>query len=294
MPDRHSMPARSSANAPATTASQSSPAWTVRRTRPFGVVARSIPRVATRTTRPGKPASAITRLLPPASRSRRSPAASASRTASTRSPSSVTVTSRSAGPPSPSVVSGASGASVLTPTPTSLRALRGSARLRQQLAGHAVGRAAASADQPPRELRAAEVERGVVFPGGADAAVHGDVLARGEVERAAGGHARGARRERELGGRILPRPARVVHERARVLQAAQFLHQAVLDRLVGADRAPERVALLGVGHRHLQARLHRAEGLGADQALGEVPGGAQDVLVDAERCSGGVLEPDVS
>ena len=50
--------------------------------------------------------------------------------------------------------------------------------------GDAVGRVAGAAEQPPRELRAAEVQRRVVLPGRADAAVHGDHRARGVVERA--------------------------------------------------------------------------------------------------------------
>ena len=55
-----------------------------------------------------------------------------------------------------------------------------------------------AAEQPPRELRAAEVQRRVVLPGGADAAVDGDHRARGLVERPAGDRARGVGGEREL------------------------------------------------------------------------------------------------
>ena len=58
---------------------------------------------------------------------------------------------------------------------------------------------AGAAQQPPRELRAAEVERRVVLPGGADAAVHGDLRARGVVER---------RRPPPCGRRRWPAPAR--------------------------------------------------------------------------------------
>ena len=65
----------------------------------------------------------------------------------------------------------------------------------------------------------------------------------------AGRRARGAGRERELVGLRLARPAGVVEQRAGVLQLAQDLGQLVLDRLVGADRAPEREALLGVLRR---------------------------------------------
>ena len=41
----------------------------------------------------------------------------------------------------------------------------------------------------------------------------------------------------------------------------------MLDRLVGADRAAEGEALLGVCDRHLQRRLDRAERLGGEQRL---------------------------
>src|SRR5215469_381075 len=96
IPDRHSRPARPSATQPATTASQSSPAATVSSTasRPFpsapgppapGPPAPSsrTPFVAMRTTVPGKPASATTRLLPPPRTSSGSPRSSAVRPAST-------------------------------------------------------------------------------------------------------------------------------------------------------------------------------------------------------------------
>ena len=63
------------------------------------------------------------------------------------------------------------------------RASLGGARLRQELAGDAVGRVGGAAEQAAGELRAAEVQGRVVLPGGADAAVHGDHRARGLVER---------------------------------------------------------------------------------------------------------------
>ena len=88
----------------ATNGSHGSPAWTSRRTRPPPASARSIPRVATRTTVPGKPASATTTLLPPARTSSGSPARSARRTAATSASSSAASTSRPAGPPRRSVV----------------------------------------------------------------------------------------------------------------------------------------------------------------------------------------------
>src|SRR5688572_12269089 len=107
MPDRASMPASPSATAPATRASQSSPAATV-----SSPPERSTPRVATCTTSPSKPSSAITTSLPPPRTSTGSPAASAVPTASTRSASVSTTTSRRAGPPSRRVVRCASGVAV--------------------------------------------------------------------------------------------------------------------------------------------------------------------------------------
>ena len=61
----------------------------------------------------------------------------------------------------------------------------GRPRRAQQLVGHAVGRVAVAAEQPPRELRAAEEQRRVVLPRRPDAAVHADQLARRVVERLA-------------------------------------------------------------------------------------------------------------
>ena len=79
-------------------------------------------------------------------------------------------------------------------------------------------------------------------------------------------------------GRAVARPAGVVEQRAPVLQLAQHLGQRVLDRLVGADRASERVALLGVGDGHLQRRLDAAERLGRDQGLRQMPGAGERLL----------------
>ena len=98
----------------------------------------------------------------------------------------------------------------------------------------------------------------------------------------AGGRARGARGERELLGLGLARPAGVVLQAAGVLELAQDLGQLVLDRLVGADRAPEREPLLGVGDAHVEARLHRSERLGGDQRLREVPRVGEHAGVDVE------------
>ena len=110
------------------------------------------------------------------------------------------------------------------------------------------------AEQPLGELRAAEVQRRVVLPGRPDAAVHGDLRARRVVVGLARHEPERGRRHRQLLRLVLRRPARVVHERAGVLEPPQDLHQLVLDRLVGADRAAEREALLGVGDARLRAR----------------------------------------
>ena len=103
------------------------------------------------------------------------------------------------------------------------------------------------------------------------------------IERASADRARGARRERELARGALPRPAGVVEQRASVLELAQHLGQPVLDRLVGADRAAEREALLGVGDRHVERRLDAAERLGGDQRLREVPGARERLLGGVEH-----------
>src|SRR5436190_21153737 len=109
MPDRHSKPASPSATVTATRSSHDSPACTSRTPS-----APATPPVCTWTTTPGQPSSGSTRLLPPASTGSASPAAPTSRTASTSSTSESTGTSRLAGPPRRSVVSGASGAWVMT------------------------------------------------------------------------------------------------------------------------------------------------------------------------------------
>src|SRR5262249_41672431 len=89
------------------TSSHGSPEATV-----SSVPSRSTPCVITRTTVPGKPASAMTMFDPPARTSTGSPAASQARTASTTSASLPASTTFAAGPPSRSVVSGASGTPV--------------------------------------------------------------------------------------------------------------------------------------------------------------------------------------
>ena len=65
MPDKHSSPPKPSATVAATTSSHSSPASTVSSTDPSARRSTRRPREEIRTTVPGHPASAITRLDPP-------------------------------------------------------------------------------------------------------------------------------------------------------------------------------------------------------------------------------------
>src|SRR5262245_18950912 len=109
MPESASMPTQPDSTARATTSSQTSPAATVTRTPPqVGSVVSSTsacrPVVAIRTTVPGKPSSATTRLLPPATSRRSRPASSAALTVPTSSASDVASTRVPAGPPRRSVV----------------------------------------------------------------------------------------------------------------------------------------------------------------------------------------------
>ena len=68
----------------------------------------------------------------------------------------------------------------------------------------------------------------------------------------------------------------------------------VLDGLVGADRAAEGEALLGVGDRHVERRLDAAERLGGDQRLRQIPGARERVLGRVEHRRGRVLQRDVA
>jgi hypothetical protein len=123
--------------------------------------------------------------------------------------------------------------------------------------------------------------------------VRRDVLARGEVQRAAGGGAGGAGGEGELVGPVVEGPAGVVEQRASVLLAAQDLREAVLDGLVGADRAAEREALLGVADGHLERRLDGAQRLGGQQRLGQVPRAGELFLADVQAPAGRAVERHV-
>src|SRR4051794_19252635 len=108
MPESASSPTQPSSTARATNGSHGSPAATVTTTPPQVDSAPSwsawTPLVAISTTVPGKPSSATTRLLPPATTRTGSPASSARRTASTSASSVVARSHLRAGPPSRSVV----------------------------------------------------------------------------------------------------------------------------------------------------------------------------------------------
>src|SRR5436309_6358358 len=168
--------------------------------------------------------------------------------------------------------------------PTTGLALR---RRLQRLLRHAVGGVVRAGEQATRELRAAEEERCVVLPRGANPAVDIDHRAGSEVERAPRSRAGGAGRERELLGLGATCPARVVLESAGVLEPAHNLGQLVLDRLIGADCAAKREALLGVGDARVQARLDGPDRLGRDQRLGHIPGIGQYIGVDGKTAPSG-------
>ena len=116
----------------------------------------------------------------------------------------------------------------------------------------------------PRSPAALEEEVEVVLPGEADAAVD---LDRGVGDPPAGvggvglGH-RGRQRQRlrlGVGG-----PGGAVDGGARVLGLEQHLRAAVGDRLVGADRAAELLAVFGVLDRHLHRPLGDPGRLGGE------------------------------
>ena len=75
-------------------------------------------------------------------------------------------------------------------------------------------------------------------------------------------HRRGQRQRLRLG---IGRPGGVVGERARLLDVPEHLGEPVRDRLVGADRALELLALLRVVDRHVQRSLRDADELGGER-----------------------------
>ena len=95
-------------------------------------------------------------------------------------------------------------------------------------------------------------------------------------------------------GRAVARPAGVVEQRAPVFELAQHLGERVLDGLVGADRATEGVALLGVGDGHVEGGFDAAERLRGDQRLREVPGRDERLSGASSTRRGGVLQRHVA
>src|SRR5215216_6697470 len=104
-------------------------------------------------------------------------------------------------------------------------------------------------------LATLEEEVQVVLPGEADAAVHLQRRARDPAPGVAGVGLRARGRQRRRLGLVVERPGRPVDRRAGALDLEQHLRARVRDRLVGADRALELGAVLGVGDRHLQRAL---------------------------------------
>ena len=113
--------------------------------------------------------------------------------------------------------------------------------------------------------RALEEEVEVVLPGEADAAVD---LDRGVGDAPAGVRGVGLRHrggQRQRLGLGVGGPGGVERRRAGVLGLQQHLRAAVGDRLVGADRAAELLAVLGVLDRHLERPLGDAGLLGGER-----------------------------
>ena len=124
-------------------------------------------------------------------------------------------------------------------------------------------------------LRALEEEVQVVLPGEADAAVDLQRAAR-DVDRRVGRVGLGAV-GRHVGvlGVVVERPRRPVGDRARALGLEEHLRAGVRDGLVGADRAAELLALLGVLDRGLRHARGDADGLGGGHHRDRVPGAAE-------------------
>src|SRR5436309_6686842 len=108
MPERHSMPASPRLTAKSTSGSHSSPAPAETIVSSPSIAALT-PRRATCRTRPSNPSSAITRLLPPPSTNNGAPRAAAHPCAAITSLIEVARANHRAAPPTPSVLSGASG-----------------------------------------------------------------------------------------------------------------------------------------------------------------------------------------
>src|SRR6185295_1621361 len=130
--------------------------------------------------------------------------------------------------------------------------------------GHPLAMMGGVAERELRALRALEVEVQVVLPGEADAAVELDTR-RGHAPEGVGdvglGH---ADREWSLRRVLVECPRRVVGDGLAVLHVHQHVGRAVLDALVGADRAAEGLADLRVLDRHVEHLLGPPAHLGAE------------------------------
>ena len=111
-------------------------------------------------------------------------------------------------------------------------------------------------------LAALEEEVQVVLPGEADAAVDLERGARHAAPGLAGVGLGAGGGERGGLGLVVERPRRPQDGRPRPLDLEQHLRAGVRDGLVGADRAAELLALLGVGDRHLHRPLGDADRVG--------------------------------
>ena len=140
-------------------------------------------------------------------------------------------------------------------------------------------------------LAALEEEVEVVLPGEPDPAVD---LDRGVGDAPAGVGGVGLRhrgRKRQRVGVGVGGPGGAVDGGAGVLGLEQHLRAAVRDRLVGADRAAELLAVFGVLDRHLHRPLGDAGRLGGERDADP----QEDLLVvvplGRQRVAGGTLTP---
>ena len=145
------------------------------------------------------------------------------------------------------------------------QAATGAGALGQDSVGDPLAVPAGVAEHRRVGLAALEEEVEVVLPGEADPAVH---LDRGVGDAPAGvggvglGHRGGQRQRLGLG---VGGPGGAVDGGARVLGLQQHLGAAVGDRLVGADRPAELLAVFGVLDRHLHRPLGDPGRLGGER-----------------------------
>src|SRR3954468_8493105 len=148
---------------------------------------------------------------------------------------------------------------------------------------------ARGAEELGRDPSALEEKVDVVLPGEPDAAE--DLYGRGG-DRASGvggarlGHRRGEGKGLRLGA---GGPGRVVGERARLLDVVEHLRAAVGDRLIGADRSAELLALLRVLDGHVHGASRDAGELGGQRDAGAIRCGV-DVAGDLLAAVGRDLE----